>query len=61
MNYFVTVDGITISTGLSKNKAIEIAKKEVDKTKCGLSVGIGKYKLINGKMAYTLFPSFFYE
>jgi uncharacterized membrane protein len=52
MSYFVTVDGVEISSNLTKNKAVSIGKKNTNKG----NVGIGKIKYIEGKKHYKLLP-----
>jgi len=55
MNYFVTVNGITKSSNLSKDKAIEFAINNNQS-----NTGIGCFKMRNGKKVYTLLPLHFY-
>ena len=46
--YFITVNGVTLFRNLTKEKAIETAKKQSG------NIGIGKYKTSQGKRVYTL-------
>ena len=57
MNYFVTVNGFKVATGLTLEKAISIAKTKYDHSN---QVGIGRTKRINGQVFYTCFPLHFY-
>lgn len=52
-NYFLTVDGYTFLSGLTKKEAIKKGKLEADK---GKNIGIGFSK----KGKYKLFPLYFY-
>ena len=58
MNYFVTVNGITIYYNCSKEQAIKEGKKNWSDSES--NVGIGKKKLVKGKIVYTLLPLQFY-
>lgn len=61
MNYFVTIDGLTVVSNLTKLQAINTAKKKYEETKSTLRVGIGRIKHVNGRRMFTCLPMHFYN
>lgn len=60
MNYFVTVDGIEVLSNLTQAQAISRAKKEYERVKSTLKVGIGRVKYVKGEKMYSCVPMHFY-
>lgn len=58
--YFVAYSGIEIANNLSREKAIEIAKKEYDKGNTTVGVGRVRYSNREKKYVYTFLPLQFY-
>jgi hypothetical protein len=59
--YFVTTEGKEVSSNLSHEDAIKLAKKLLKKNLSVLNIGIGKRKRNNtGKLVYTLLPAHFH-
>jgi hypothetical protein len=59
-NFFVTVEGEEVTSNLSKDAAVALAKKEYDKVKSTLSVGVGRFRYVKGVKVYTLLPLHFF-
>jgi len=58
-DYFLRIDHESTIYNLSKDKAIELGKKNYNSANAHL-IGIGKYKMSGGKKVYTLVPLQFF-
>lgn len=60
-NYFVSIKGNRIACNLTNKQATDIAIKQHNNNPelCGLDIGIGRIKYINGIKHYSMIPYFY--